>query len=233
MRAIDLRGTPREAADHAADAAGWHTLHHRRHVHAPPITRAAATETTAPIRYNAAAAEVEQALADLSSIEPSDVRAVGRSGGPWIVEFKGNLSIDAHPELTGDGSGLTGWRRPDDCASERPAPRADDRTAVPKGGNTSLGGHFTLSSNNGAVNDTTAAIPWNATAAAVQTALGNLASIGSDNVAVTGPAGGPWSVSLTGLPGLAGQPLIVANAGGLTGWYQPRHSGEHGRQRRE
>ena len=180
-------------------------------------TTGSGTETTAPIRYNAAATEVEQALADLPSIEPTDVRAVGRSGGPWIVEFKGNLALTPQPELTGDGSGLTGGVVPT-IVQVNAQPRVQTiALPAPKGGNTSLGGHFTLSYNNGAVNDTTAAIPWNATAAAVQTALGNLASIGSGNVAVTGPTGGPWSVSLTGLPGLAGQPLIVANAGGLTG----------------
>jgi hypothetical protein len=50
----------------------------------------------------------------------------------------------------------------------------------------------------------------------LKTALGSLASIGIANIDVTGPAGGPWNVSLTGLPAASGQ-LITANAANLTG----------------
>ncbi|WP_280441196.1 hypothetical protein [Nocardia brasiliensis] len=55
-------------------------------------------------------------------------------------------------------------------------------------------------------------IAANATAAAVQTALAALSSIGSGNVAVTGAAGGPYTVTLQGA--LAGQEneLLVGTA---------------------
>lgn len=50
------------------------------------------------------------------------------------------------------------------------------------------GGTFTLTCDG----DTTTALAYNATAATVQAALEALAAIGAGNVAVTGPAGGPW-----------------------------------------
>ena len=46
------------------------------------------TETTAPIRYSASPTEVQQALEDLPSFAPGDIRVVGVSGGPWLVEFR-------------------------------------------------------------------------------------------------------------------------------------------------
>ncbi len=56
----------------------------------------------------------------------------------------------------------------------------------------------------------------NATAAAVQAALEGLSTVGSGNVSVSGPAGGPWQVSFTGALATAKQPLLsIAGQGGL------------------
>jgi hypothetical protein len=59
------------------------------------------------------------------------------------------------------------------------------------------GGTFTLSFNRGTV-QTTAAIAYNAAASAVQVALEALSNIGAGNVAVTGSAGGPYTVTFQG-----------------------------------
>jgi hypothetical protein len=56
------------------------------------------------------------------------------------------------------------------------------------------GGTFTLTFSG----QTTAAIAYNATAAAVQSALAALSNIGAGNVAVTGANGGPYTVSFIG-----------------------------------
>lgn len=56
------------------------------------------------------------------------------------------------------------------------------------------GGTFTLTYQA----KTTAAIAWNATALAVQTALAALTTVGAGNVSVSGSAGGPWVVSFVG-----------------------------------
>ena len=63
----------------------------------------------------------------------------------------------------------------------------------------------------------TKAIAYNASAAAVQEALVGLAALEPDDVVVTGPAGGPWSIEFTGgYADMAISPL-VGNASGLTG----------------
>lgn len=78
------------------------------------------------------------------------------------------------------------------------------------------GGTFTLTYD-GAV---TAAIAFNATAAAVQAALEGLPNIGRGDVLVTGAAGGPYSVTFTGA--LAGTDVAAMVATGtLTGGVTP------------
>lgn len=78
------------------------------------------------------------------------------------------------------------------------------------------GGTFTLTFGT----QTTTAIAWNAPATgtgSVQSALAALSNIGTGNVAVTGPAGGPWVVTFQGT--LANQYLtgIEGNKTSLTG----------------
>jgi len=74
------------------------------------------------------------------------------------------------------------------------------------------GGHFTLTFNG----STTTNLSFDAAAATVETALEALATIGTDNVTVTGNAGGPYAVEFTGaLAGLA-QQLMTADAAHLT-----------------
>jgi hypothetical protein len=77
------------------------------------------------------------------------------------------------------------------------------------------GGTFTLTY----AGQTTAAIAYNATAAAVQTALEGLSNVSPGDVTVTGSAGGPYTITFGGR--LAGdQPAITATAS-LTGGTSP------------
>jgi RHS repeat-associated protein len=79
------------------------------------------------------------------------------------------------------------------------------------------GGTFKLTFNG----QTTAPIAYNATAAAVQSALQSLPSIGSGNALVAGPTGGPWLVRFAGT--LAGTALanMTGDGSGLTGGTMP------------
>ena len=82
---------------------------------------------------------------------------------------------------------------------------------------TPTGGTFTLTFGG----QTTAGIAFNATAAAVDAALEALSSVGAGDVAVTGAAGGPYTVTFTGA--LAGTDVgaITADGSGLTGGTTP------------
>lgn len=96
-----------------------------------------------------------------------------------------------------------------------PTPVAEVQTATMGGSPT--GGNFTLTFKS----QTTGNIAYNATGATVQTALRALSSIGSPNVTVTGPAGGPWVITFAGSLANGNQPTVVANNGGLTGGTSP------------
>lgn len=67
-------------------------------------------ETTGPIAYNASAATVAAALAALPNTAPSWGTVTGVNGGPYTVTFDADLGNV--PQMTGDGSGLTGGAGP-------------------------------------------------------------------------------------------------------------------------
>ena len=85
---------------------------------------------------------------------------------------------------------------------------AIQQIALPAG---TYGGSFSLAF--GSKN--TVSLPYNATAAAIQTALQALSSIGANNVLVTATSTTTWTVTFTGTLGLAAQSLITANSTGL------------------
>lgn len=63
---------------------------------------------------------------------------------------------------------------------------------------------------------TTAGIAPGATATAVRTAIEALANVGTGNVLVTGTTGGPWTITLSGVPGVP-----TVSGAGLTGGTTP------------
>lgn len=65
-------------------------------------------QTTAPIAYNATAAQVKAALEALWVIGDDDISVTGNAGGPWIVEFVGDMGNANQPTMTANGSGLQG-----------------------------------------------------------------------------------------------------------------------------
>ena len=75
------------------------------------------------------------------------------------------------------------------------------------------GGTFTLTF--GA--NTTSAIAYDATAATVQTAIQALASIGSGNCSLSGPAGGPWLCEFVSAKAAANQSEMTGTGSSLTG----------------
>jgi hypothetical protein len=78
------------------------------------------------------------------------------------------------------------------------------------------GGSFTLTFDG----QTTGAIAYNATAADVQSALEALSNIGVGDVAVTGNAGGPYTVTFQGVLGATDVPQLTATSS-LTGGTSP------------
>jgi RHS repeat-associated protein len=69
-------------------------------------------QTTAGLAYNADAATVQSALQNLSTVGVGNVQVTGPAGGPWRAHFTGALAGTYVPNLTGDGSGLTGGTSP-------------------------------------------------------------------------------------------------------------------------
>jgi hypothetical protein len=69
-------------------------------------------QTTSAIAYNATAATVEAALEALSTIGQGNVQVTGAAGGPWTVEFVGQLQDTNVPAMTADGASLTGGTSP-------------------------------------------------------------------------------------------------------------------------
>ena len=79
------------------------------------------------------------------------------------------------------------------------------------------GGTFTLTWNPGGGPETTTSIAYNATAATVRTALGNLTTPDINDFQVAGPSGGPWSVNFGGTYASTDVNLMTFDGSSLTG----------------
>ncbi|MDG3012146.1 hypothetical protein G4X40_18550 [Rhodococcus sp. D2-41] len=79
-------------------------------------------------------------------------------------------------------------------------------------GGSPTGGTFTLTVDG----QTTAGIAYDATAAAVKTAVGALSTVGASNVTVTGSAGGPYTVTLANGGTLTGSGASLTPSGTVT-----------------
>ncbi|MCI0360028.1 MAG: GEVED domain-containing protein [Planctomycetaceae bacterium] len=122
-------------------------------------------QTTAPIAFGASALDVQTALENLSNINVGDVNVVAGAGSTWDIEFRGAFAGQNQPPLTGSKNEI----------QRIPAPAA---------------GRFTLTFGG----QTTAIIPFDASAATVQTELEALSNIDPGDVLVTGNADGSWNV---------------------------------------
>lgn len=68
---------------------------------------------TSAIAYDADGAAVTTALESLTNVSPGDIVATGAAGGPWTLTFGGTYAATDVPEVTCDGSLLTGGTTPD------------------------------------------------------------------------------------------------------------------------
>ncbi|MFY1588986.1 hypothetical protein ACN267_31350 [Micromonospora sp. WMMD734] len=150
-----------------------------------------------------------------------------RAGGPaWAGEFPVDcapitLDADAVLAVYPDGNIPDGACLALVTATGRHAPYGGSseevQTLTVTG--TPTGGTYTLTYSG----QTTAAIPYNATAAQVRTALEALSNIGAGNVTTAGGAhpGTPITVTFTGTLANTNVAQMTANSGGLTGGSSP------------
>lgn len=146
---------------------------------------------------------------DIQPYTTTETLAVGR---PWLMSM---LGIEANQSITLDLSKFTEnlhWTAPTAHQTDRKM-----KSGIPLGKLTAsglyapynavanevetltvtgapTGGTFTITFSG----QTTAAIAYNATAAAVQTALEGLSNVNPGDITVTGDAGGPWTLTFGG-----------------------------------
>jgi len=150
--------------------------------------------TTFNIGIDATPAYIDIALEALFDIAGDRVAVTGPAGGPWQVEFAGGGLEETDVPLLGvDGSNLTGNPVVSEEISHAPG---DNEVQTIEFSPAAGGGEFTL----GFGGETTPRIPYDATAAVVESALQELSSVPQNSVSVTSTAatGGPWEVEFTG-----------------------------------
>lgn len=174
-------------------------------------------QTTSPLPYNSTAATLATALANLSTIGAGNVSVTGATAGPWLVTFTQSLGAQAIPLMLADPTQLTpppieGAAIPQVIVATTRNGKAGTNASQTVSLTKMTGGTFTLTYNN----QTTAAIAYNASAAAVATALKALSNIGDTDVLVTGANGGPWLVTFQNA--LGNQPIttLLINTTALT-----------------
>jgi len=162
-------------------------------------------QTTAAIAYNASTASVASALEALSNIGSGDVSVTG-SAGNWTIEFTSALAATDLALMTASGANLTGGSVAISTVQAAVANQNEQVLLTMSDNVTS--GTFTLTYDS----SESTGIAYNATSATVKSALEGTSSIGSGDVSVSGPAGGPWLLEFTG--SLAGQDTSAITADG-------------------
>jgi len=168
------------------------------------------------------AAQVTTALEALSTVGTGNVTVTawgdgtgGESGarGLFVIEFINALAGTPMSLITGSGvavsPGSSNWTPTAYMLQAGIAGTNEVQTVTLSGVMTT--GTFTLSF--GAA--TTAGIAYNASAATVDAALEAISTIPAGGVAVTGSAGGPWTVTFTGALSYQEVPAMVMNDNGL------------------
>lgn len=157
-------------------------------------------QETDPIAYNASAATIKTELEALSNIEVDDITVTGDAGGPWEIEFIGNLAGTDVELIKADSTSLVGGTNEVQTISMINAP---------------TGGTFRLSFNG----EWTGDIAYNASAGTIQTALLALNAIPAGGVTCGGGAfpGTPVTVTFTGFLANTDVAIMIADSSSLTG----------------
>ncbi|MDX1968590.1 MAG: RHS repeat-associated core domain-containing protein [Planctomycetaceae bacterium] len=171
-------------------------------------------QTTSALAYNATAATVRAALEALSNLAPGDVAVVKTANAAgdqqWQVTFQGTLRGVNVSQLTVDASVVyNGVGAPDEIETTATQGETIHEVQIVTVSN-ATGGTFTLA----LAGERTAQLDEAATAGEVEAALEALD--GLDAVAVSGSAGGPWTITFQGSQAGLDLPLLVANGQLLT-----------------
>jgi hypothetical protein len=144
------------------------------------------------IAYNASAGTVETAVEAITGVTAATVTGAGTGGDPWIITIDDPI---AALTITGDGSLLT---PSDDLTVTETTPGV---TAVAEVSTIDRGladaGTFTLTVDA----QTTSALDWDVSAAALDTAITALSSVTSCTVSGTGSGADPWIVTFVAADG--------------------------------
>ncbi|QEG38731.1 dockerin type I domain-containing protein [Roseimaritima ulvae] len=175
-------------------------------------------ETTSPISFDHSttpatpppASAVRAALGALPSINGiQNLTVTGAAGGPYTVTFVNDLGLSDQPSMSIDDSLIATPQNLVISTTRQGGTPVNDIQTISLPDNTS-GGTFSLSVGGVPI---PANLPSNATAAQVELVLEASPSI--NNVTVTGPNGGPWTVEfLLPNPGTPA-PIITGNGNNL------------------
>jgi hypothetical protein len=178
-------------------------------------------QTTAPIAFNATAAQVQAALTALPAIGSGNLNCSGGAlpAANVAMTFAGALATSLQPAIAAAANTLTNATSPVPSVQHTTTGAAVADVQTLSVGGVPTGGAFTLTFGG----QTTAAIPFNATAANVQGALTALSSIGAGNVVCAGGPLPPSTVTITFAGRLApgAQQPIALGANNLTGGTNP------------
>ena len=171
-------------------------------------------QTTGTIAFNAAAADVQNALSALATIGAGNVACSGGPlpANPVTITFTGTLAFKTQQAIALGANNLTG--------GTTPAPKIDHKTSgaaqVNDVQSLSLVGNPTAGTFSLSFGGQTANIAYNAQASDVQNALGALSSVGDNNVACTGGPLPSAAVTISFQKALGASPLPVITAGPST-----------------
>lgn len=192
--------------------------------------------TASGLAYNASALAVQTALAALTGVGTGNVLVTGGDGGPYVIKFMNlvpTTTLTASSSLTGGSPAIavTGLSHNATATAVQAALAALDSVAGNVSVTGSNGGPYTVTFTNLPAGVLTAnrtftggsgpaiavaGLAYNASASTVEDALTALGTVGTGNVTVTGPNGGPYLVQFVDL-----QAIAISALSQLTGGTAP------------
>ena len=171
---------------------------------------------TGPIAAQAGTTDITLELLR-SGMSRDDFEVTGNFGGPWRIEFTGDLALTDVPQIVADGSDLWGGLEEWELVRTSPGVEQTNYTQIIDVAPEAMGGTYEVTVATGSGSHAPVNVVYNATAVELEDAIGSISGVGAGNVDVTREPDGRLRVEFINDLAGASQVAMTVDGSNLTG----------------